>query len=60
MTIHAGWITGLQTLNTNNAYLYVVEGTITGNGFMLNEGDGAELDADLTADFNAHILLFQE
>jgi len=40
--------------------LYVVEGTITGNGFMLNEGDGAELDADLTADFNAHILLFQE
>ena len=60
MTISAGWITGLQTLNTNNAYLYVVEGTITGNGFMLNEGDGAELDADLTADFNAHILLFQE
>ena len=60
MTIHAGWICGETTLNTTRAYLYVVEGTITGAGFTLNEGDGAELDADLTADFNAHILLFQE
>jgi len=60
MTIHAGWIRGSKTINTNNAYLYIVEGTVTGNGFTLNEGDGAELNADLTADFNAHILLFQE
>lgn len=60
MTIHAGWVTGSKTINTNNAYLYIVEGTVTGNGFTLNEGDGAELNADLTADFNAHILLFQE
>ncbi len=28
--------------------------------FTLNEGDGAELDADLTAEFNAHIILFEE
>jgi quercetin 2,3-dioxygenase len=60
MTIHAGWITESKTLNTNNAYLYVIEGTIKGNGFVLNKGDGAELNADLTANFNAHILLFQE
>ena len=60
MTIHAGWIRGETTLNTSRAYLYVVEGTVTGADFKLNEGDGAELDADFTADFNAHILLFQE
>jgi redox-sensitive bicupin YhaK (pirin superfamily) len=60
LTIHAGWLKGRTTLNTSNAYLYVVEGSITGSNFTLNEGDGAELDADITADFNAHILLFQE
>ena len=58
--LNAGWIRGETTLNTSRAYLYVVEGTITGTGFTLNTGDGAELDADFTADFNAHILLFQE
>jgi redox-sensitive bicupin YhaK (pirin superfamily) len=60
MRIQAGWLTGTHTLNTSNAYIYVVEGTVIGNDFKLNEGDGAELDADITADFDAHILLFQE
>ena len=60
MSIHAGWIRDETTLNTSRAYLYVVEGTIRGADFTLNTGDGAELDADITADFNAHILLFQE
>jgi redox-sensitive bicupin YhaK (pirin superfamily) len=58
--IHAGWLKGQNTLNTSRAYLYVVEGTIQGADFTLNEGDGAELDANLTAEFNAHILLFEE
>jgi len=49
-----------MSINTFRAYLYVVEGTVQGADFTLNEGDGAELDADITADFNAHILLFQE
>jgi len=60
MTIHAGWIRRKTTLNTSRAYLYVVQGQIQGADFTLNEGDGAELYADFTADFNAHILLFQE
>jgi len=60
MRIHAGWLRGQNTLNISRAYLYVVEGSIQGADFQLNEGDGAELDADITADFNAHILLFQE
>jgi len=60
MTIHAGWLRGQNTLNTSRAYLYVVEGRVQGANFTLNEGDGAELDCDLTADFDAHILLFQE
>jgi len=59
--VQAGIITGSHTLNiSNNAYLYVISGNISGKGFKLKEGDGAELDADLTTDFNAHILLFQE
>ena len=60
MRIHAGWIRAQTTLNTSRAYLYVVEGTVQGADFTLNEGDGAELDADITADFNAHIILFEE
>jgi redox-sensitive bicupin YhaK (pirin superfamily) len=61
MRIQAGWIRRHQTLNIiNKAYIYVVSGTILGNGFTLNEGDGAELISDLTAEFNAHILLFEE
>lgn len=60
ITIHAGWLRAQTTLNTSRAYLYVVEGTIQGADFTLNEGDGAELDCDITADFNAHILLFQD
>ena len=60
MTIHAGWIRGSTTLNISRAYLYVVKGTLQGTDFTLNEGDGAELDCDLTADFDAHIVLFEE
>lgn len=60
MRIQAGWLTGTHTLNTSNAYIYVVEGTIIGNDFKLEEGDGAKLNSDLTADFNAHIILFEE
>ena len=60
MQIQAGWLRGQTTLSVSNAYIYVVEGTVKGTGFMLTEGDGAELDADLTAEFNAHILLFEE
>jgi redox-sensitive bicupin YhaK (pirin superfamily) len=59
-SIHAGQLTGTHTLNTRNAYIYVVSGTVTGNGFTLCEGDGAELNSDLTANFNAHIILFEE
>ena len=61
LQIQAGWIRETKTLNIQDkTYIYVVQGTIIGSNFELNEGDGAELDADLTADFNAHILLFQE
>jgi redox-sensitive bicupin YhaK (pirin superfamily) len=60
ITINAGWLRGTHILNTSRGYLYVVEGTVQGADFTLNEGDGAELNADITADFNAHILLFQE
>jgi redox-sensitive bicupin YhaK (pirin superfamily) len=61
MQIHCGWVRELKTLNIQNkAYLYVVEGSIKGNDFELNEGDGAELTGDLSADFDAHIILFEE
>ena len=60
LQIQAGWLRGTHTLNISNAYIYIVSGHVIGNGFRLNEGDGAELDAGITADFNAHILLFQE
>jgi len=60
MLIQAGHITGTHTLTISNAYIYVVSGTIIGNNFKLVEGDGAELSSDLTADFDAHIILFEE
>jgi redox-sensitive bicupin YhaK (pirin superfamily) len=61
LTIHAGWLTTATTLNiSNRAYIYVVCGTVTGKDFKLTEGDGAELADDLTADFDAHIILFEE
>jgi len=61
MNINAGMITGTRTLNIRNgAYIYIVSGTVRGNNFTLNEGDGAELYSDLTADFDAHIILFEE
>jgi len=60
MRITAGVLTGTHTLNTSNAYIYVISGTVKGSNFTLCEGDGAELDSDLTANFNAHIILFEE
>ena len=60
LRIHAGWLKAQTTLPVSNAYIYIIEGTVKGTDFMLNEGDGAELDANLTAEFNAHILLFEE
>jgi len=61
MQINAGIIKGQHTLNVKNqAYLYVVSGTVTGSNFILKEGDGAELYGNLTATFDAHILLFEE
>ena len=58
----AGWLTGTTTLNiANRAYIYVVEGTVKGADFQLNEGDGAELDQGVfIADFAAHIIVFEE
>ena len=60
LRISAGWLKAQTTLSVSNAYIYIIEGTVKGTDFMLNEGDGAELNADLTAEFNAHILLFEE
>jgi len=61
MKIRAGWLRTQTTLNIqSSAYIYVVQGTVVGSEFKLNEGDGAELDCDLTADFDAHIVLFEE
>lgn len=61
MRISAGRLNGQTTLNIESkAYIYVVEGTIVGDGFTLNEGDGAELTASITANFAAHIVLFEE
>jgi redox-sensitive bicupin YhaK (pirin superfamily) len=60
MRISAGWIRAQTTLNISNAYIYVVSGKIIGDNFKLSEGDGAELTNDLTANFDAHIILFEE
>ena len=60
MTISAGWIHADTMIETSNAYLYVIEGTIKGDNFNLQEGDGAELTDNLIARFDAHIILFEE
>jgi quercetin 2,3-dioxygenase len=60
MRISAGWLRAETTLNITNAYIYVVSGKIIGKDFELKEGDGAELNSDLTANFDAHIILFEE
>jgi hypothetical protein len=60
MRIHAGYLTGTHTLDVSNAYIYVVSGTVKGNNFTLYEGDGAELTSNLTANFNAHVILFEQ
>lgn len=59
MQIHAGVLAGTHTIDIGDtSYLYVVSGVITGNDFELHSGDGAELDAALTAAFDAHVILF--
>jgi len=60
MRISAGWLRAETTLNITNAYIYVVSGKIIGKDFELKEGDGAELNSNLTANFDAHIILFEE
>jgi redox-sensitive bicupin YhaK (pirin superfamily) len=59
--ISAGKLQGTHTLNiANKGYLYVITGSVLGTDWTLNEGDGAELVGDLTADFDAHVILFKE
>lgn len=61
LKISAGTINSKYTLNIKNkAYLYLVSGIVSGPNFLLKTGDGAELDSDLSADFDAHIILFEE
>jgi redox-sensitive bicupin YhaK (pirin superfamily) len=61
--IQCGIINDVKQLNiSNRAYLYVVSGSVSGDGWQLTEGDGAELDTGpFTAEFaSAHIILFEE
>jgi len=61
--IQCGIINDVKQLNiSNRAYLYVVSGSVLGDGWQLTEGDGAELDTGpFTAEFvSAHIILFEE
>ena len=60
ISINAGNIAGNHTINTTNAYLYIVSGTVRGDDFTLEEGDGAYLTEPITAEFAAHILLFEQ
>ena len=61
ITVSAGTLSGQHELNlAGPAYIYVVNGSITGDHFSMNEGDGAELMPGVfSADFQAHILLFE-
>jgi hypothetical protein len=61
--IQCGIINDVKQLNiSDRAYLYVVSGSVLGDGWQLTEGDGAELDTGpFTAEFvSAHIILFEE
>lgn len=57
--IQGGPMQGRHTLQTTSAYIYLIDGTIKGDGFELNKGDGAELTEDLTANFDCHLLMFE-
>lgn len=61
ITISGGTLSGHHELSlAGPAYIYIVNGSVSGHGFQLNEGDGAELmPGTLSADFDAHILLFE-
>ena len=61
LTIQAGWLRESRTLTVNkHSYIYVLDGSITGPDFTLNKGDGAEIYRDFPADFNCHLLVFEE
>lgn len=61
MRISGGILNGQHTLPTRSAYIYIVSGTASGDGFVLSENDGAELDNDMVANFhNCHLLMFEQ
>ena len=51
---------GENSLGAGSGPIYVVDGTLRGDGFELNKGDGAELSHDLEAQFdNCHLIMFE-
>ena len=61
--IRCGTINDVRQLTIDNrAYIYVVSGSVIGDGWQLEEGDGAELDSGVfTAEFvGSHVILFEE
>ena len=60
MKISGGTLSGQHILSTKCSYVYVVSGTVTGDDFVLSEGDGAELDNDLIGNFDCHLLMFEQ
>ena len=61
MTISAGWLRETRSFTVKKqSYLYVLDGRVTGRDFVLERGDGAGITANFTADFSAHIILFEE
>jgi redox-sensitive bicupin YhaK (pirin superfamily) len=63
LNIECGIINDVRRLSIdNNAYLFVISGTIQGDSWQLGEGDAVELSREsLTAEFiDAHIIIFRE
>jgi redox-sensitive bicupin YhaK (pirin superfamily) len=58
--IKAGILKGHYILNTSSAYIYVIDGIIRGKDFNLYKGDGSELFENIEADFDCHIILFEQ
>lgn len=50
-----------EPVTSQNSYLYIVSGSCTANGVVLNQGDGAELTefTEIKPLDNPHILLFE-
>jgi hypothetical protein len=58
MKISAGILT--NTITVGASYLYVVSGSCTVNGALLQEGDGSELtSATIVPKNSPHLLLFE-